>query len=121
MATLSAKITLTSTDLLSDSLSFSVDNSLTVTTGGLERTSLTATTSGAAVTLYAAASYTASSYIYLKNTDSTTTDYVHIRLSSDNQMRLSGGEWAWIPWSTDNDVKVWVTTTATVLEHAIFA
>tara|TARA_R110002020_G_scaffold2532_3_gene12134 strand:+ start:311 stop:676 length:366 start_codon:yes stop_codon:yes gene_type:complete len=121
MATLSAKITLTSTDLLSDSLSFSVDNSLTVTTGGLERTSLTATTSGAAVTLYAAASYAASSYIYLKNTDSTTTDYVHVRISSADQIRLKGGEWAWIPWEAAVDVTVYVTTSGTVLEHAIFA
>ena len=51
MATVTAKLTLTSTDLTSDSLSVSNTQTMTCTQGGITRYSVTGTSSGAASTL----------------------------------------------------------------------
>jgi len=55
MATVTPKITLTSTDLLTDSISFSVTSTLTVAHGGIMRANVLATSAGAtATTIYTA-------------------------------------------------------------------
>ena len=121
MATLTAKITLTSTDLTTDSLSAETSNSLTVTEGGIIRKSITGTGSGSAQTIATAAEYAVGSYIYVKNTDTTATDYLIIRSSSADHIQLAGGEWAWFPWVTDADITVYASTGGTVLEYGIFS
>ena len=121
MATVTAKITLTSSDLTSDSLSAEVTNSLTCTEGGITRKNITATGSGSAVTLAAAADYAVGSYFYVKNCDSTASDYLIIRSSSADHIQLAGGEWAWFPWVTDADLTVYASTTGTIIEYGIFS
>ena len=121
MATVTAKITLTSTDLTTDSLSAEVTNSLSCTEGGLTRKNITATGSGSAQTIAAASEYAVGSYVYVKNTDSTSTDYIIIRSSSADHIQLAGGEWAWFPWVTDADLQVYASTASTVLEYGIFS
>ena len=121
MATLTGKLQLNSSDLLSQNLSLSVNDSFTVTEGGVERKSITATTSGAAETIAAAASYSVGTYIYLKNTDPVNSDKLFIRMSGADQITLEGGEWAFFPWSTDADITVYATTSGTLLEFGIFS
>jgi len=121
MATLTGKLQLSSSDLLSQNLSLSVSDSFTVSEGGIEKKSITPTVSGSAVTIAVAADYTVGTYIYLKNTDSLNSDKVFIRISSADQIVLEGGEWAFFPWSTDADISAYATTTGTLLEIGIFS
>ena len=121
MATVTAKITLTSTDLTSDSLSAEVTNSLTCTEGGITRKNITGTGSGSAQTFAAASEYAVGSYVFVKNCDTTSTDYLIIRSSSADHIQLAGGEFAWFPWVTDADLTVYASTTGTILEYGIFS
>ena len=52
MGTLKAKITLTSSDISSDSINFSVENTLTVNNGGIIRTKVTGNTLSDATVLF---------------------------------------------------------------------
>jgi|TARA_Y100000034_G_scaffold51545_1_gene63361 hypothetical protein len=125
MATLTANITLTSTDLLTDSLSLTVSNNLTVLQGGIFRSTVTATSTGAsATTIYTADDYAAPCYIYIKNTDATATDYLYVYDDTSTgdpvELKLSGGEWAWMPTNADKTLRVYAATTGTVVEYGIF-
>ena len=125
MATLTAKITLTSTDLLTDSLSLTVSNNLTVLQGGIFRSTVSATAVGAsATTIYTADDYAAPCYIYVKNTDATATDYLYVYDDTSTgdpvELKLSGGEWAWMPTNADKTLRVYAATTGTVVEYGIF-
>ena len=108
MATTTAQLILTSTDLLSDSLSLSAIATLTgasnstglTSTGGLARKT---TTSASQYTLFAAASYTddKAHKIYLKNMESSASLYFLISVGGNEVGRIYGGDWAFIPWSAD--------------------
>ena len=130
MATVTAEITLTSSDLLTDTLSLNTDTSLTITdmsTTGLGRGKITATSKGASgeVTLYTNGDYTANNtYLYVKNTDATSTDYVHIYDDATGGdpvwTTLKGGEWAFLPINYQSTLKAYAATTNTIVEWMIF-
>ena len=124
MGTLKAKITLTSSDISSDSINFSVENTLTVNNGGIIRTKVTGNTLSDATVLFSAGSYSYPTYLYIKNTDATATDFVHINLDpfTDSTIQLRGGEWTWIPWKAANDITVYTSNTDdnTVIEYGLF-
>ena len=128
MATITASTTITSTDLLSDSLSFSVSSAITAThSTGLARAPITSTAKGTGagqVTLYTADDYAATAYLYIKNVDTTTTDYIYVYCdtSSDDPriLRLSGGEWAFMPQHGDITLKAYSATSGTIVEWMVF-
>ncbi len=130
MATVTAAVTLTSAadDLLTSALSLSDSASITAThTTGLARRPITSTAVGAAsgqVTLYTADDFAAISYIYIKNTDTTSTDYIYVfndTTSGDPVMlKLGGGEWAFLPTIADKTLKCYATTSGTVVEWMVF-
>ena len=89
MATTTAQLILTSTDLLSDSLSLSAIATLTQTgtntgiteTTGLTRKKVTSTAKGTAsgqITLYTADDFAAIPYLYVKNLDTTAGNKIFI-------------------------------------------
>ena len=121
MATLTGKLQLSSSDLLSQNLSLSVNDSFTVTEGGIEKKSITATVAGSAEVIAVAADYTVGTYVYLKNTDVLNSDKLFIRMDGANQVVLEGGEWAFFPWGTESNITVYATTTGTLLEFGIFS
>ena len=128
MATVTAALTLTSSDLLTSSLSVSTSTSATATaTSGLSRRPITSTAVGTAsgqVTLYTADDFAAISYVYVKNTDTTTTDYIYIfddTTSGDPQiLKLAGGDWAFLPTVADKTLKAYASTSGTVIEWMVF-
>ena len=131
MATVTTKLSINSTDLLSDSISISQSNSWTsATQGGIQMEKITGTT-GSPNTLYTKATWaalsptTASVKLYFMNKDATSTDYIYVRVGAVDVAKLRGGEFMWLPWDTDTgaaaDVKVWATTSGTLLEHGAFA
>ena len=125
MAIVIPKLTLTSTDLLTDSISFSVTNSLTAAHGGIMRANVLATSvGGTATTIYTADDFAATCYIYVKNVDATPTDYLYVYDDTSTgapvMLKLAGGDWAWMPTIADKTYRVYATTTGTVVEYGIF-
>ena len=125
MATVTAAISLTSTDLLSDNLSVSVNTSITAAnTTGLARRPVTATSvGGSATVLFEASDFSAPAYLYVKNTDSTATDYIFVYdgTTSGNPviLKLAGGDWAFLPLNAGISLKAYATTGGTLLEFMV--
>ena len=113
MATTTAQITLTSTDLLTDSLSltstatlFDAGTSTGITqTEGLSRKITTATSD---VTLFDGTPATAygankAHKVYIKNCSTTRSEYVAVKINGEEIGRLYAGDWMFMPWSAHDD------------------
>lgn len=116
MATLKPTLTLVSTDAVSDSLNFTVTDSLTVgaPTVSLSRLSIA---TGAASQLYADTAADGTVYFYLKNTDDT--NFIRVKTDAGNNfLVLNAGEFAFMPVDTNEGLEVQADTAACVLEYA---
>ena len=127
MATTTATITLSSTDLLSDELALSTTSTLTkagTCTGlesvsGLSRRATLFGSSGVidSVVLYRGDDYTTSgaNKIYMKNTSSTAAEYFSVYLTGGGVLgdsdgttelgRLYAGDWCFFPWNAGGGTK----------------
>jgi len=125
MATVTAAISLTSTDLLSDNLSVSVNTSITAAnTSGLARRPVTATAVGSgATTLFEASDFSAPAYLYVKNTDTTASDFIYVyddTTSGDPViLKLAGGDWAFMPLNAGLTLRAYATTNPTLVEFMV--
>jgi hypothetical protein len=128
MATVTAGITLSSSegDLTSNVLALSDSTSVTAgETTGLARTKVTATSAGStATTLYTADDYAAICYVYIKNMDTTSTDYLYIYDDTTTGdpviLKLAGGDWAFMPTNADKTLRAYATTNPTTVEFIVF-
>jgi len=123
MATTTATITLSSTDLLSDELALSTTSTLTTAgtaTGvtqasGLSRKTTSAASAAAiqAVNLYRAGDYTAngSNKVYIKNTSTTAAEYFTVHVDQEELGRLYAGDWMFMPWNATSGTKAVFTVT----------
>ena len=131
MATTIAQLTLTSTDLLSDSLAVSAVATLTAAgsstgltrTEGLGRKQTGNTTE---YTLFAAADHTddKAHKIYLKNLSTTAAEYFEVQVAGVVVGRLYAGDWAFFPWSADTtgtncDVDITPSANDMMLEYML--
>ena len=122
MATTTALITISSTDLLSDELSVTSLATLTQTgtatgiehTTGLARKKVTSTAKGTAsgqVTLYTADDFAAIPYLYIKNVATTAGHKIYVyddTTSGDPiQFQLDAGDWGFIPMHGDKTYKAY--------------
>lgn len=129
MATTTATITLSSTDLTSDALSLSKTSTITKagTTTGLTQTSgigRKTTASSSQYTLFDATDtqYTddKATKVYVLNTSTTSTEYFIITIGTQVVGRIYAGDWAFIPWSATADFKITPSeTTEMTLEYAV--
>tara|TARA_R100000808_G_C2146181_1_gene154077 strand:+ start:1569 stop:1961 length:393 start_codon:yes stop_codon:yes gene_type:complete len=130
MATVTASISLQSSDLSNNQLSLTNTSTLTKagTLEGLD-TLISATktfTSTSTVDLVAVTGFTASAAnkAYICNTGTSSTEYFTIAVESEEIGRLYGGDWMFIPWdaNTDDDITITpsVATTMTA-EYIIFS
>ena len=109
MATTTAQLILTSTDLLSDSLSVSAIATLTgagnstglTQSSGLTKKTMSATAAAAiqAGVLYRAGDYTAnaSNKVYIKNMSTTAAQFFTVTIDQEEIGRLYAGDWMFIP------------------------
>tara|TARA_R100000656_G_C3892873_1_gene116984 strand:+ start:187 stop:624 length:438 start_codon:yes stop_codon:yes gene_type:complete len=134
MATTTASITLSSSDLLSDNLSLSATMNLyqngTTATGldecNYHRANIPTGTSFDLIEESSALSEDASYvYIILKNTD--VTDYVTISINTEEIGRLYAGDWLFMPWdsdlthaTTDSSIEIQAYTHEAIVEFALF-
>mgnify|MGYP003659830704 FL=1 len=125
MATLTAKLTLTSSDWHTDSLNLTATQTLIISGDEQVLGRFTTSTTATKLPVGSFDSTNKKAWIYMKNTSSTTDQ--HIRVYEDNGAAVShkfanlgAGEWAFFPY-TDNDL-IWVdsATAAPVLEYGIF-
>ena len=108
MPTTTANITLSSADLTGDALSLSTTTTLTKagTTSGLDQTTgvgRKTTSATSDVTLFTATEYTddKAHKIYIKNTSTVDSEYITVKVASQELGRLYAGDWMFIPWSAD--------------------
>jgi len=115
MATTTAAITLTSTDLLTDALSLSATNTLykAGTTVGLDQTTgmarayLTATTVVDILPQLIEGSIAfenKSSWVYICNKSEDETEYITVKICENEIGRLYAGDYLWMPWSMRESV-----------------
>jgi hypothetical protein len=119
MATVTAKLTLSSTNTPSDSLNLSVSDALSVL-GRIDRKTIV--TSTTAAVFATAAGYT-DAYVFLKNKSTTAAEIIHIRsdaTGSADIMSLGAEEFAFFPWSSDEDLVYDAASGSPVLEVMIF-
>ncbi len=130
MATTTATITLSSSDLTGDALALST--TATLTKAG-NSTGLTQTTGIGRKTTSATSQYVlfdGSSYgngahkVYLKNTSTIAGEFLTIEINSEQMGKLYAGDWAFFPWEANadtNDIKIAPSvSTAITLEYALF-
>tara|TARA_R110002110_G_scaffold178438_3_gene383441 strand:- start:1300 stop:1701 length:402 start_codon:yes stop_codon:yes gene_type:complete len=132
MATTTAAITITSTDLLTDELSLSTSATLTIAgsnTTGLANTSGLGrkTVAGAhgQYTLFDGDAYGDGSHkIYLKNLSTTAAEHFVIEINSEQMGKLYAGDWAFFPWEANadtNDIKIDPSHNDMVLEYMLLS
>jgi len=129
MATLTPTLTLASTYATSDTLSFSVADSLTVVAPSVGLSKINATNAGAASIIVPAG--TAVAYLYVKHTGTTdgstaTAQLVDLEITDDNSpfARLGSGEFLFMPFNhagADVGVQLQVNHASVVqMEYAFF-
>jgi len=115
MATLTPTLTLTSTDATTDQLSFSVTDSLSVTSPTVGLSKVTVTTAGASTIIVP--NLDATRYFYLKHTGvdssgSTVTTDIKVEEGDENWFsRLAPGEFLWVPLNADGGHLIQLETT----------
>jgi len=114
MATLTAKLTLSSSTVTSDSLNLSVTDTLNITKDVIAPSKIQLSTGD--LTLFAT-TYS-KSYLYFKNLDSA----INITVSFGTQVSLEIGalEFTFLPWSGAGAVVVAAASGTPYLEYAIF-
>jgi len=117
MATVTTKLTINSSSALSDTLSLSLTNTLTVTNPA-EMSRISILHSGP--TELAAAS-TGAHYAYIKNISSTNSKPVNIYTAGAEDFgQIATGEFAWIPVKVNVGIEVQAVDETVVVEYAIF-
>ena len=125
MATITAKITISSSDLTSDVLSLSKTFNLTSTAGaGINQTSGLTRLNGlnSITTIFAAANFSVDeAYLFLNNTDSTKGNQVTLTLGSQKTAVLQGGDSVFMAIDPSAlDIKLTADQASTTVEYQLF-
>tara|TARA_R110002167_G_scaffold278655_1_gene484508 strand:- start:1584 stop:1952 length:369 start_codon:yes stop_codon:yes gene_type:complete len=119
MATLTPTLTLTSTDISSDALSFTASNDLVIT-NPVQGISRKVAATGSAFEIYDDA-LDAMAYIYIKNLS--TTNYISIATTKSTATqfaRLNPGEFMFFCTQPDAGVSIQANTNPCIVEYASF-
>ena len=142
MATTTASITLSSSDLLTDNLSLSATMTLyqhgTTATGldecNYHRANIPTGTNFTLIQESAALNTSGANYVYIINKNTDVTDYVVVSIRSEVIGRLYAGDWMFIPYSDattatagvddpsgdDSDIEIQAYTHECIVEYAMF-
>lgn len=123
MGSLRVSLNISSQDVLSTPVSLSPIKTMTADGGYITKAKLAATSAGAsAMTLYKANDKLVSAYVYVKNIDPELENFVYMYNDSndDVMLKLGGGEFAFMPVSSDQDFKLYGTKQDQLIEFAVF-
>ena len=120
MATLTATLSLTSTDATSETTSLTEIKAITVGSPiiGISRVSV-AVSGGSDVAIVPSGA--ANQYVYIKHTgfqsdgSTVTTNQLSVKFASTEGVRISAGEWAFLPSKSDVVVNLISSSTETIL------
>ena len=122
MATLSTKLTVTSSDARSDSFSLTLSDSLTVT-DPIETGKRNVTTAVAGGGEFVPASDSNTYYVYLKNLSVTAAEKIYIRTGASDSANIhdiGAGEFIFFSWSGDEDLNYDADSGTPVMEIMLF-
>lgn len=131
MATTTATVTLSSSDLTGDALSLSTTATLTKAgnTTGLDQTTGVArkfyAAAQTAANLLAAADYTddKAHKVYIRNTSTNSAEYITIEFDGPtdvlNMGRLYAGDWAFFPWDGTTDIDIDTSAVNMTVEYFV--
>lgn len=115
MATLKPTLSLVSTDVGADSVSFSISDSLTVNSASTNISRKNVATGSAQDVLASNSSF---SYVFLHNVSSSdAAAFVQVKLGGTATMKLSVGEFAFVPMYSSIAITAEAFTAACVLEY----
>ena len=134
MATTTATITLSSSDLLSDNLSLSATMNLYkggTTATGLDQINyhrlVIPTGTNFDLIEESAALTEDANYVYIVNKNTDVTDYVKISINAEEIGRLYAGDWLFMPWdcdlsaaANDSSIEIQAYTHEAIIEYALF-
>tara|TARA_R110000744_G_scaffold88827_1_gene173004 strand:+ start:439 stop:879 length:441 start_codon:yes stop_codon:yes gene_type:complete len=134
MATTTASMTLSSSDILSQAISLSTSTTLykhATTSTGLEQMNYhrAIIPTGTNFDLIAESTALAdnSNYVYIVNKNTDVTHYVTVSINAEVIGSLYGGDWMFIPWScdisaaaNDSSIELEAFTAANTIEYALF-
>ena len=134
MATTTATITLSSSDLLTDNLSLSSTTTLNkngTTATGLEQMNyhraIIPTGTNFDLIPESDALKDNSNYVYIINKNTDVTHYVTLSINDEVIGHLYAGDWAFFPWScdlsaaaNDSSIEIQAFTAANTIEYALF-
>lgn len=130
MATTTATLTLSSSDLTGDALALTTTTNLSkagVTTGLDQFTGVARKTFATAVTdenLIASADFANSlaHKVYIKNTSTNPSEYFTVEIGSTNVVigRLYAGDFMFIPYDGNNDIDIDASAAGMTIEYAVF-
>ena len=122
MAQVTATIQLVSNSTTSDNLLVDLQNIYACTVGGIMTVQINAITTGAAETILANGMYETPAYVWIRNMEGTSGNYFTVNIGSEDAvMLLQPGEWAWFPWNTTADIKVFGVNVDQIIEYGCFA
>jgi hypothetical protein len=117
MASLTATITLNTTDATSDALKISNVKTLTTTIPAINIARLEVAT-GAATNILTTAANTSITYVYLKNTDTTAANTLDVMNDAGNSFAtLGAGESMFLPIKAATGLEVQADTAAVTIEY----
>ena len=129
MATTTATVTISSSDLTGDALSLSSTATLTKAGNatGLDQTTGVArkffASAQTAYNLIAASDYTADKAhkLYVKNTSTSNSEFITVELGGSNVSlgRLYGGDWLFVPYDGNNDVDIDTSDVNMTVEYLV--
>ena len=116
MATLTPKLTLTSSDTSTDSLLLSVDDSLDTTTPSIDTSRVSVLHTGSGTEIITEAASNPHTYFYAKNTDAT--NYVICRTAGGTEWgRLAPGEFMFMAVATTVGIEFLAVNATCIVEY----
>jgi hypothetical protein len=124
MGSLRAVLTLSSSNILSTTLSITVQSTVEADSGNVIRGKILGTAVGSdAVTVYKASDKVGNAYVYIKNMDPERENYIYVYADTTDDpviMKIAGGEFAYFPAKDDQVLKAYGTKVDTIVEYGVF-
>ena len=122
MANVTATIKLESNSTTSDNLLVDVMSTYGVTVGGVMTVQINAIVTGSAETILDDGMYETPAYVWIRNMETTLGNYFTVNIGTEDAvMLLQPGEWAFFPWNTTADIKVFGVNVDQIIEYGCFS
>ena len=121
MATFRASITVDSPDVLSTPVSLTTGMSATVDSGHIIKAKVNSTSQGNnAVTVYKANDKADTAFVFVRNLSTDQEKSVTVYFDSNEIVKIGGGQFAFFPVDSTENVKAFASELGLMIEYAVF-